>query len=474
MNIDNRIRLKSNWVKTTDKRFEQNYVKDRLNEALDNEEMELNKKRQRLKNLLLQEEDKCLEDAAALHLNEDQRFEKLKQRAEMLKKKREEERMKIVREKRELQFIAKCEEIRPIISKKQTIEVFQDRCKQVEMKAILQKRHLEEEAMYAELWEKDRLAKAAREEREEVMRVERDAEQVRGLNIQMAAKASRSDEALSEKLEELKMVDEERRIIKLEDEKAFADKKKMQNKTKTQLDNMIRYKIKKSAIAHQEELALDMKILEKCMEDLRVDELGRQDHRQRLKKETLQYLDYLREQVRLEAQREAELDVMLEEEMKLMWKKRIEEYKREKASRDKLLQEVIDIRRDQIQRKIEEVKNEKAQKLEDKKVMDEMVKEYQKDKADETRITTMKNYQHASDLLEQMNYERELKYQQEVERQREIEEGLRAEQHYKESMQKVLEGVGINNYNQHPMRRNMQTSNCYGRAYPPIFDVKKI
>ena len=38
-----------------------------------------------------------------------------------------------------------------------------------------QKRHLEEEAMYAELWEKDRLAKAAREEREEVMRVERDA-----------------------------------------------------------------------------------------------------------------------------------------------------------------------------------------------------------------------------------------------------------------------------------------------------------
>ena len=60
---------------------------------------------------------------------------------------------------------------------------------------------------------------------------------------------------------------------------------------------MIRYKMKKSAIAHQEELALDMKILEKCLEDLRVEELGRKDDRQRLKKETLQYLDYLREQV---------------------------------------------------------------------------------------------------------------------------------------------------------------------------------
>lgn len=64
-----------------------------------------NKSNNRLKNLLLHEEDKCLEDAAALHLNEDQRFEKLKQRAEMLKKQREEERMKVVREKRELQFL---------------------------------------------------------------------------------------------------------------------------------------------------------------------------------------------------------------------------------------------------------------------------------------------------------------------------------------------------------------------------------
>ena len=53
----------------------------------------------------------------------------------------------------------------------------------------------------------------------------------------------------------------------------------------------------------------------------------------------------------MEAQREAELEEMMEEEMKLLWKKRIEEYKREKASRDKLLREVIDVRRDQIQRK---------------------------------------------------------------------------------------------------------------------------
>merc|ERR1719354_702680 len=120
------------------------------------------------------------------------------------------------------------------------------------------------------------------------------------------------------------------------------------------------------------------------------------------------------------------------------------------------------------------LKTKKHRKIEDKKMMDKMVAEYEQDKADETRITTMKNYQHASDLLEQMKYERELKYQQEIERQHEIEEGLRAEEQYKESMQKVLQGVGINNYNQHPMRRNMRSSNGYKGGYPPIFDVKKI
>lgn len=64
-----------------------------------------NKPNNRLKGLLLHDEDKCLEDAAALHLNEDQKFEKLKQKTEILKKQREEERMKVVREKRELQFL---------------------------------------------------------------------------------------------------------------------------------------------------------------------------------------------------------------------------------------------------------------------------------------------------------------------------------------------------------------------------------
>ena len=48
----------------------------------------------------------------------------------------------------------------------------------------------------------------------------------------MATKSSRTDEALREKLDELKMVDEERKMIKMEDEKAWVDKKKMQNKTK--------------------------------------------------------------------------------------------------------------------------------------------------------------------------------------------------------------------------------------------------
>merc|ERR1739838_188265 len=114
--IDARVELTNKWVKSADKKFEKNYIKDRVNETLNNEEVHLDKKRLRLRDLLLKEEDEYLAEAEALHDTADQRYEKMKKRAAILKAKREAERQKVVEEKREMQWIAKCEEIRPVLS----------------------------------------------------------------------------------------------------------------------------------------------------------------------------------------------------------------------------------------------------------------------------------------------------------------------------------------------------------------------
>lgn len=48
-----------------------------------------------------------------------------------------------------------------------------DRVEQLAVKAEMERRKQEEEAMYAQMWEKDRLTKAAREEKETQEQMER-------------------------------------------------------------------------------------------------------------------------------------------------------------------------------------------------------------------------------------------------------------------------------------------------------------
>ena len=60
-----------------------------------------------------------------------------------------------------------------MLSRRHCAEVFRDRGKQIQVKHQMLQRKAEEEAMYAEMWEKDRLAKAATEEMGAKLRIKR-------------------------------------------------------------------------------------------------------------------------------------------------------------------------------------------------------------------------------------------------------------------------------------------------------------
>ena len=59
------------------------------------------------------------------------------------------------------------------MSRRHQDEVCVDRGEQIAIKMRLEKARQEEERMYADMWEKDRLAKAAREEKEVQEQVKR-------------------------------------------------------------------------------------------------------------------------------------------------------------------------------------------------------------------------------------------------------------------------------------------------------------
>lgn len=79
------------------------------------------------------------------------------------------------------------------------------------------------------------------------------------------------------------------------------------------------------------------------------------DTQKQLKKEVHTYRNYLQEQAEEEARREKELDDIVNAEVEKQWAKRAAQWRQEAQARKKLLQDVLQTRKLQIQEKCKEV-----------------------------------------------------------------------------------------------------------------------
>lgn len=129
----------------------------------------------------------------------------------------------------------------------------------------------------------------------------------------------------------------------------------------------------------------------------------------------------IEEQLQLEKEREAELQTIFREEARKMWEKREEEWEREKAARDRLMNEVLVGRQRQIQEKME--LNRRAQE-ESIKYREQLIKELEeakeltrREKEQEEELKTARRRE-----LEAQLTERRLQEQEEQQRRREEEE----------------------------------------------------
>uniref|UniRef100_H2Z3F5 Trichohyalin-plectin-homology domain-containing protein n=1 Tax=Ciona savignyi TaxID=51511 RepID=H2Z3F5_CIOSA len=179
--------LKNDWERTTDRMIQKNTVKRRVKDIMEQRKLELDERRQRLRELLSLEEEEYVQEMEAKHETLEERQKKMTERAKLLKEKRETERKAFVQNKLDQQWREQCEELRGVLSRRHQDEVCIDRMQQLAVKSDLERRKQEEEAMYAELWEKDRLAKAAREERESQQQIERNRAMVDTLRTQKAS-----------------------------------------------------------------------------------------------------------------------------------------------------------------------------------------------------------------------------------------------------------------------------------------------
>ncbi|XP_058137521.1 trichoplein keratin filament-binding protein [Dasypus novemcinctus] len=317
----------------------------------------LEARRERLKQLLLEEQDllaKELED-----LSMDLRERRMRERHGNLKSAREEQRKRIAERllyEHWKKNNPKLREIELDLHKKHVINSWE---MQKEAKKQQEATNEEEKKRYENEYETARREAIERMKAEEERRQLEDKLQAEALLQQMEELKLKEMEATKLKKEQENLLKQRWELERLEEER----KRMAAFRQKAELGRFLRHQynvqLNRRTQQIQEELEADKRILQALLE--------KEDENQRIhlakREQALADVAWMKqvieEQLQLEREREAELQMLLREEAKEMWEKREAEWARERSARDRLMNEVLTGRQEQIREKIEQ--NRRAQ-----------------------------------------------------------------------------------------------------------------
>lgn len=442
--------LKSEWEKATDKRIKSNTIARRVEKLMQRGTFSLEDRRERLKEMLLAEEQQYIEEMEAKEETTLERQAKMRERAKFLKEKREQERLKLVEEKLDQRWRDNCEELRSTLSQRHQDEVFVERHEQLKMKEEQKKKELEVDKFYADLWAEDIKVKSMREEQTAREQIERNRETLKVLQVQITAcEKQREDE---EKLKEMEAqwLKEEAKLRAEEEKWLQEEKLRKQKAAKRSREVSIRLKNEKEAKEKQEELALDMKILEKLLDDTRNEVKEETQRKREMREENLRFMQYCAMNRKEEEDREKELERIVNEEVEKKWAQTIKQYKMERDARQKLLANVMKSREQQIEERKRLAEEEQEAEKAERDALLAAIEEHKRLEAENQERIKNRNIGYQRDLDMQIDYQRRVKDKQMEEEEREFRMGQEAEAEYQRKLKEALERPTTDRV--HPMR----------------------
>lgn len=442
--------LKSEWEKATDKRIKSNTIARRVEKLIQRGTFSLEDRRERLKEMLLAEEQQYIEEMEAKEETTLERQAKMRERAKFLKEKREQERLKLVDEKLDQRWRDNCEELRSTLSQRHQDEVFVERHEQLKMKEEKKKKELEVDKFYADLWAEDIQIKSMREEQTAREQMERNRETLKVLQVQIAAcEKQREDE---EKLKEMEAqwLKEEAKLRAEEEKWLQEEKLRKQKAAKRSREVSIRLKKEKEAKEKQEELALDMKILEKLLDDTRNEVKEETQRKREMREENLRFMQYCAMNRKEDEEREKELERIVNEEVEKKWAQTIKQYKMERDARQKLLANVMKSREQQIEERKRIAEKEQEAEIAERDALLAAIEEHKRLEADNQERIKNRNIGYQRDLDMQIDYQRRVKAKEIEEEEREFRMGQEAEAEYQRKLKEALDRPTIDKV--HPMR----------------------
>uniref|UniRef100_A0AAQ4QXH9 Cilia- and flagella-associated protein 53 n=1 Tax=Gasterosteus aculeatus aculeatus TaxID=481459 RepID=A0AAQ4QXH9_GASAC len=358
--------ITASWLQSSQLRFLRGAVDRRVQAALDQQEVHVAERRDRLRVLLETEEQQLQQEMEEMKETSLEKQAKMRGRAKALREERERERRQLVSHKLEQQFREQCVELRGVQSRRTEQQVCEERAAQVRSRQRQREQQQQEEELMEELWEADRRAKEEKEAQREEHRRQRSKQQLDDIRSQMeeAAQQRKKHRELRDEEAELTQEDScsrgsylpcpcgpqrrQQEVQRLQEQRERQQAQRDRLTRRKQLDQGLRLKMKRLSREQQDELQLDMSVLQTLLQQ-EVDE--RRDaavRKAEWREEQQRYRQHLSEELKQQRREEEEIEQLVEESLKEVWTKRAEQSRLQREARNRLMEEVMEARSLQI------------------------------------------------------------------------------------------------------------------------------
>lgn len=346
-----------------------------------------------------------------------------------------------------------CEELRAELFCIHQKKVCEERKAQIAFNEELKRQKLVEEHMFSKLWEEDRLAKEKREA-EKAKRQKELVENTRlGLNAQITSIWAQRQAARQLKEEEARFAENEKAQVKLENEQDKLKKQKTKQEIRTTLQKALQEKIEHIQQEYREEQDLNMKLVQRALQDLQEEADKKKQKREDLIREQKIYRQYLAQQWEEEKAQEKELDRILEEEKEKKLAEKDKELRLEKEARKQLVNEVMCTRKLQVQEKLQRKAKEQEERSMEQERVNEGLKELNREEEENFARRSGLAQEYRKQLQMQMSYQQQAREAEKKEGRQEFEAGMAANKICQDKIREILSTHQVPLRNIHPMRR---------------------
>ncbi|XP_068422689.1 trichoplein keratin filament-binding protein [Clinocottus analis] len=395
------------------------YHKQRLEEE---KKASLERRRNRLRAMLQEEQDRLEVELRNVVPDRSSLESQLVQKTEELRTTREKRRKKLAQELLREHWKKNTTELREVESalhKDHVVSQWKEQIhekKQQEVAEQVQKRRFENE------YERTRKEALTRLKQAEEKRNVEEQKRAEDLRKQMEELKLREEEATRLKKEQEALMVKQWELEKMEEERRTVEERRKKTEMGHFLIRQYRAQLKRRAQQVQEELEADRRILAALLEGQQVDRRMETARRARAIADAAWMKRVIEEQLQLEQEREAEFDILHREEAQHVWEKREAQWEKERKARERLMQEVLLGRQQQLELTMQ--KNREAQE-ESLRRREQLIQQL------ELERETKRQEEQQEERLRTARMQ-EINAQVEQQRQEQLEEQYRTEQEKKE------------------------------------------